>query len=270
MNVYYVNHMNERVDFDSDNVILQYQEFFDHSWDAVVKNNKISGFKRDSATIPMTVAIMADNMETYYNVLEKMYNALEVDVLKGKAGRLFVGNYYLKCFVSGDKKQDAFTGAPMQIKNLTVVTDSPFWKRETTTTFGYGELSGGDFDFFYDFSHDYTSNILGKQLFNPNFVDSNFRMNFYGMVDGPVVTIGGHSYGVNVTLEANEYLTLDSVEKTIVLTHVDGTKENVYNKRVRNPYPFQKIPPGTLNVSANGEFKFDIALLEERSEPKWI
>ena len=33
----------------------------------------------------------------------------------------------MSCYISGDIKTDAFMGVPIQVKNLTVVTDHPFW-----------------------------------------------------------------------------------------------------------------------------------------------
>ena len=34
MDVYYINHLNEKILLDSENVILKYQELFNYSWDA--------------------------------------------------------------------------------------------------------------------------------------------------------------------------------------------------------------------------------------------
>jgi hypothetical protein len=83
------------------------------------------------------------------------------------------------------------------------------------------------------------------------------------------VTIDGHDYRVDASIANNEILTIDSVNKTIVLTHEDGRTENLFNQRYRYSYIFEKIPPGQLNVASNSNFKFEVILLEERSEPKW-
>ena len=105
---------------------------------------------------------------------------------------------------------------------------------------------------------------------NPNFVSSNFKMNKYGAISNPEIIIAGHVYSVNKTVESNQYLTIDSVEKTVTLTDSIGTTENCFNLRNKDSYVFEKIPAGISNVSTNGEFKFDITLLEERGVPKWI
>lgn len=44
MDVYYINHLNEKILLDSENVILKYQELFNYSWDADTDNGKITSF----------------------------------------------------------------------------------------------------------------------------------------------------------------------------------------------------------------------------------
>jgi len=53
------------------------------------------------------------------------------------------------------------------------------------------------------------------------------------------------------------------------LTHSDGSTENCFNLRNRDSYIFEKIPAGVLTIASSANFKFDVVLLEERSEPKW-
>ena len=70
-------------------------------------------------------------------------------------------------------------------------------------------------------------------------------------------------------MEEGEYLTIDSTTKKIFLTKNDGTIINQFNNRNRDSYIFEKIPAGSNVVTWNGDFAFDVILLEERSEPKW-
>lgn len=124
-------------------------------------------------------------------------------------------------------------------------------------------------DFNHDFPFDYASNLLGKSITNTGFVPSNFRITFYGAADSPSVTVRGHPYQVHATLLGNEYIAIDSVSKTILLIHIDGTVENIFNKRNKESYIFEKIPTGVSLVELAGCQKADITLLEERGEPKW-
>lgn len=72
------------------------------------------------------------------------------------------------------------------------------------------------------------------------------------------------------TISAGESLLIDSLTKTITLTKADGTKENWFDKRNRDSYIFQEIPPGQNTVVWNDYFGFDLTIIEKRSEPKWI
>ena len=150
-------------------------------------------------------------------------------------------------------------------------TDLPEWIRETSFAFGYGEAGGAgkSLDFNRDFPSDYASNLMGRSLCNASFMPVNFRMVVYGVAENPALTVGGHLYQVDAVLQGNEFLTVDSVGKTVILTHNDGVTENLFNFRNRSSYIFEKIPPGVSLVSLDGCQKADITLLEERSEPEW-
>lgn len=119
MDIFYENHTGERIDLNSENIILQYQEFFNYSWDAATRNRKIKGFKRDSATLPVTVAVTAETEDEYLQIIEEFYRITEKDILAVAPGKLYINEYYLRCYISGDIKQDAFKGILFQIKNLT-------------------------------------------------------------------------------------------------------------------------------------------------------
>lgn len=267
----YINHMNEVIDFGTGSIFVNENDLHNFSWSVTSKNDRISSFKKGvvSKTIPVVIACNSD--EEGMQIRNKLFEICEKDVLAKKYGRIVIGDYYLKCYVTESKKKKYSASKRTMNVSLKVTTDFPFWIRETTTTFNYGAGSEGtNMDFNRDFPVDYTSNLIGKKLNNTDFVASNFRMVIYGECESPSVTIDGHVYSVDVSIGANEYLTIDSIEKTVVLTHTNGTKENCFNLRNRDSYVFEKIPSGLLNVSNNGDFKFDVILLEERGEPKWI
>ena len=77
-------------------------------------------------------------------------------------------------------------------------------------------------------------------------------------------------YQVDCEVGEGEYLTVDSTTKKIFVTKNDGTIVNCFNSRNKNSYIFEKIPSGNNAVTWSGEYGFDVILMEERSEPKWI
>lgn len=265
----YKNHMNEKIAFGKDGIFANTSDLHDFSWNVKSKNDRISGFKKGIVKKTIPILIVCNNEEEGIRKKNLIFECPEKDVLTEKYGKIIIGDYHLKCFVTASKKSEYLTDKRMLKTSLEITTDLDAWVKETTTTFGYGHgTEGNNLDFNNDFPMDYTSNLNGKTLNNTDFMDTNFRMVIYGACENPEVVINGHSYNVNVTIEANEYLTIDSIEKTIVLTHADGSTENCFNKRNRESYVFEKIPSGVSGVSS-GHFKFDVTLLEERSEPKW-
>lgn len=269
--VKYINHLNEVLEFGTGGLYVNKNELHDFVWSVVSKNDRISGFKKGvvSKTIPFIVACQTE--EEGIRMRNRLFEVCEKDVLAQKHGRFVIGDYYMRCFVIQSKKKSYLDSKQSMTIQAKISTDFPYWVKETITTFGYGKgKQGTNMDYSRDYPSDYTSNLLGQELNNTGFVPVNFRMNIYGPCENPKVTIAGHEYEVFTAFESNEFMTIDSINKTILLTHTDGTKENCFNLRNKGSYIFEKIPVGVNTVAANSDFKFDITLLEERGEPKWI
>lgn len=267
----YINHLGETLEFGKNNLFVNENDLRNFAWEITSKNDRISGFKKGIVSKTIPIVLKCESDEEGVMLKNKLFETFEKDVLAVKHGRIIIGDYYLKCFVTESAKSNYLIHKNYLKISVKITTDFPYWIKETMSTFNYGGLVDGcDLDFNREFPFDYTSNLRGKQLNNEHFVAANFRINIYGICENPSVNIGGHLYEVEASVGNNEYLTIDSVNKTIVLTKIDGTQVNFFNKRNRNSYIFEKMPPGVSNVSANGIFKFDIILLEERGEPKWI
>lgn len=266
----YINHMNESLDFGRDKLFVNENDLRDFAWEVTSKNDRISGFKKGIVEKTIPIILKCNSPEEGLALRNRLFEVFEKDVLAVKHGKIIVGDYYLKCYVTKSQKSDYLINNNYMKITVGISTDYPYWVKETTTTFGMGAGVGGkNNDYNKDYPYDYTSNLLGKALQNTSFVPSNFRIMVFGACENPSVTIGGHEYKVNASVAEKEYLTIDSTNKTIVLTHSDGTQENCFNLRNRESYVFEKMPIGMLNVAANGDFNFDVVLLEERGEPKW-
>lgn len=264
----YINHMNEVIEFGKEGIFVNENDLHSFAWDIISKNDKISSFKKGITKKTLPVVIKNAEGSAFRN---RLFEVCEKDVIALKHGRLVIGDYYLKCYITGNKPSDYSTTKEYMKDSLTVQTDFPQWVKETTTSFNGSETTvGKNLDYNNDFAYDYASNMLNKKLNNGDFVPSNFRIRVFGVANSPEINIGGHSYSVNVDIAKNEYLTIDSVDKTIILTKMDGRTVNCFNLRDKESYIFEKIPSGTSEVSTSGSFVFDITLLEERGIPKWI
>ena len=267
----YKNHMNEVLEFGTKDLFVNENDLRDFAWELTSKNNRISGFKRVIVSKKLPVLIKAKTEAEGYRLRDRLFEVFEKDVLAEKHGEIIIGDYHMKCFVTASGKSEYLKAKSYMKNNLTVKTDMPYWVKETTTRFNYNasQATGTNMDYNRDFPSDYASNLINASLINSNFVSSNFKMMIYGACSNPVVTIAGHNYAVNVSVAENEYLTINSIDQTIILTHSDGSTENCFNLRNRDSYIFEKIPAGVLTIASSANFKFDVVLLEERSEPKW-
>lgn len=96
-----------------------------------------------------------------------------------------------------------------------------------------------------------------------------FLMTIFGPAVDPRVVINGHPYQVYTTLDANEYLQIDSRANTVVKYLANGIQQDIYDYRAKQESVFDPITPGNISVVWSGEFGFDITLYCERSEPRW-
>ena len=125
-------------------------------------------------------------------------------------------------------------------------------------------------DYPHGYAHDYANGAQNTILLNEGLVDADFEITIYGACANPMIVIGGHSYSVNTELLTGEYLKINSKEKKIYKVKTNGEVVNQFDFRNRDHYIFKKIGAGANNVAWSGIFGFDVTLLEERSEPKWI
>lgn len=272
-NVMYINHLGETIWLDGrEGIFCNRNNLRDFSYSVTTKNGRISSFNKGVVKKSLPVLVVCSNEMEGINAKNRLFEVMEKDVLASQHGKFVINEYYLRCFVTGSAKSEYYHEKRYMKTTLTIQTDLPEWIRETVNAFGYMGKGpqGKNMDFNSNLPLDYTSNLVGKAVVNQGFVASNFRIVIYGAADMPSVKVGSHLYQVNAILQSNEYLTIDSVNKTIILTHVDGVQENVFSKRNRDSYIFEKIPPGIRQVEMDGCKKADITILEERSEPRWI
>ena len=270
----YKNHYNEVFEFGKDGIYVKKSDLHDYEWTVTSKGNRIANLSRKVSKRILPVYILCDTAEQGTAARNRMLEVFEKDVLAMQHGQIIIGDYYFKCFVTKSVKSDYQTDKRYMAVKLTLTTDFPYWVKEKMQTFGVtaseSDGEGEDLDYPYDYAFDYLSNIANTELNNTDFVPSNFKMLIYGVCVDPAITIGGHTYQVNCTVGEGEYLTIDSTTKKVYLTANDGTIINQFNNRNKSSYIFEKIPVGTSVVTWVGDFGFDIVLMEERSEPKWI
>lgn len=265
--------MNEVFAFGKDGIFVNTNDLHDYEWKVTKKGNRISALTRQVSTRKLPIIVLCETEEQGIKARNKLLEVVEKDVMAMQHGQIIIGDYYFKCFVTKSAKKDYLTTKRYITIDLTLTSDYPYWVKESLVPFGLASGGGGDslgLDYPHDYPFDYFVSISNTTLFNSGFVGTNFKLIIYGACSNPSVSINDHVYQVDCEVGTSEYLTIDSTQKKIFLTKNDGTIVNMFNNRNKTSYIFEKIAPGTSAVSWSGDFVFDVILMEERSEPKWI
>lgn len=274
--VEYRNHLGESFKFGENGAYINGNDLHDYAWNATKKGSRISSLDRVVSTRKLPVIILCTSESDGIEKRNKLFETVEKDALATEHGKLIVGDYYMRCFVTKSAKSSYSKTDKKMIAALTVTTDFPYWVKETTFSFTRsGGVSPVDtetvtyLDYPYDFPADYAQSGDSGDVTNSGFAGSNFKLIIYGECDNPAIYIGGQKYQVNCKVEDGEYLTIDSISKKIYLTQYDGTTVNKFSNRDKGSYIFEKIPAGSSHVLWDGTFGFDLTIIDERSEPKW-
>jgi hypothetical protein len=232
---------------------------------------RIKRFTKSVLTLAIRLKFRGSLREINDN-LNDFFIACEEDIKSMKEGRLYVNDEYVTGFFVSRTTTPAtvFYGYENQANFL---APYPFWIKEESKTFMPQDgtsVSGDYLDYPYDYAYDYTGEVKGsaKWLID-HFGSSQFNIKIFGYVNTPKITINGHLYQVNVTINDGDYLEIDSRDNSIILHRDGGIKENMYYMRYLPSNVFEPIPSGLLEIETSGTFLYNITLFLERSEPRW-
>ena len=267
----YMNHLNEVIDFGKDGIFVNTNDLHDYTWNVTKKNNRISSLDRTVENRKLPVIICCDSDEEGIAARNRLMEVAERDVMAMKHGKIIIGDYYFRCFVTKSAKTKYLNSRRTIEVTLTLTTDFPYWVKESM--FAFRKLADGaesaQLDYSLDYPFDFTNTTGVRDMTNTALTGTEFKMIIYGPCSSPAVYVGAHEYKVSCDVGENEYLLIDSIAKTVTLVKNDGTTENKFRYRGTDHYIFERIPTGKTTVSWEGDYGIDITLLEERSEPKW-
>ena len=122
-----------------------------------------------------------------------------------------------------------------------------------------------------EFPYDYMCINSGQQtITNAGTRGADYRLIIFGAISNPYVIIDNIIIGVNASIAEDEYLVIDSHDKTVIKYGNSGEQTNLFNARYKEQSIFGRIGPGVHDVIWPGTFGFNLIVYEERSEPLWI
>lgn len=273
----YINSIGEEFVFNVDNNRINKSDVRDYEWNYIEQYEKIKLFTKDLSTRTIPVFFFNRSQYMYHNELyykaEDLYEIIDRDVRTLKQGKLYVGDYFVNCYVVGSSKAEYDNGVIIS-ENLIILSDWN-WRKDITRLFGGSSAfqpTSQERDFPYDYRWDYVLGASQQRFVTDAIAPFDFKIAFQGPVENPTLVVQNQIYRVYTTVEEGEYLTVDSVEKTIIKTKQNGDTVNEFNYRDRENYIFEKMPVrngSSLVIWQEGKLVTVTAYLE-RSEPKWI
>ena len=273
MIIRYVNSEGAEVILNKEPYKVLMSDLTDYDSVEVERNGKIACFTKEITERDLNIDIISNSKEATQELCNKLNEVFEKDIYNDVAGKIYINDYYMRCFIKSCKKSKRGNGV-IRSYEYTLITDYPFWIKETTYQYfpeppeavKYTELEEGIM--FPEFPFDFCTETGEEVLINPSFNDSNFIMTIYGFAENPQLNIAGHPYKVEATINEGEQLVINSLTHTVQKIGRLGEITNLYNARGKIYSVFKKIPPGTNTLQWSGGFGIDIILFDERSEPK--
>lgn len=262
----YTNHYGEILLFGENGLFINESDLHDYEWEYDVVNKKVVNFNNSIRKPKIEVFATGENRNEIAN---RLFEVINKDVLENEPGYITIGDYYLEgYFVS--KENAKYSSGKIIKMTLTFVATNRWMKKTKYEYMPEESITEGDLDYPHDYPHDYKMHRSTRPLINDGYMPCDFEIVFYGPQETPTIIINGHVYQVYTTLQANEYLVVNSLDKKIYKVLNDGTRENVFNRRNKDSYIFEKIAVGKTTVIRDTDARLDITLIEQRSEPKWI
>ena len=110
----YTNSVNETLEFGKGCLFVNKNDLRDFAWKITSKNDRISGFKKGIVKKTVPVILKCSSESEGIELRNKMFEVFEKDVLANKHGKIQIGDYYLRCFITGSKN---YSGKSLGIRD---------------------------------------------------------------------------------------------------------------------------------------------------------
>lgn len=249
------------------------------------RGSRVAGFNKAVASEALTVHVLGKTLRERNEAIDNFNNIIEVDIYDGVAGKIWFNDWYTYGYITSAKNSSWQYGLAVAKKEIDFVREEETWFHEILKT-SYSDIEeeteyeAGIKDYElnvdteligYDYSYDYGIDRQSMtNIVNPNPLGCNWVISISGPVINPYVRIGDTVVNVNVEVPDGAFLVVDSSAKTIMLTLADGTEINAFGARNPDYYIFALIDSGVNPITWDGSFSWQLQMIEERSEPRWL
>lgn len=238
------------------------------------RGGAVEAFYRDKRTLTFKVLCYGDTKEQTAELLNHFANVIEYDVRVNEAGRLWLGEQYLKCYFVAGQVTKSSNNRCICVKDFTILPTAAFWCTERTTSFTIGsgmQSSAGIKKYNNRYPYKYGAGYAAQTLYNDSESwETPAVITFYGPATNPSIRIAGNIYAFTAVIATNERVIIDQQAKRLYKVSATGVVTNMYPYRDKEHDIFKLIPAGSVDVVYSGDFGFDITLIHQRSEPYWM
>lgn len=273
MEVKYISSNKKEYDLISDKVMVTSGNFHSYSWEPQKTEKKygdrVYDFTKESKTYKMTITVRG-TLEQRKILIDEMRDSFERDIFGKTPGTFVYGEWKIKAYLISSDTQVSDVLNCWTAMEVEIYCPYPFWIRtEEKHFFAHDADIQTDLEYPYDYPHDYYVSLTSDNITNESPEECDLKIVIFGRVINPLINIGDQTYEIETEVEDEEYLTINTETKKILLTKKDGSTENCFYARVPRVNFFRGLPTGKHLISWSGEFGFDITILHKRSEPRW-
>ena len=288
--VVYENNRGNRITLTELPYAINIEPLLDYSWAYATRDrrrgSRVAGFNKPVATKDLTLFVIADTVEKRDEAIDALNNVIEVDIYDGKAGKIYFNDWFTYGYIVSSANTKWQYDVGIIKKDVSFVREEETWYHIISRS-SYSEIEDDQAEFEtgikdyelnedtnlvgYDYAYDYGKDLISEtEIINPNPLGCNFIINISGPVTNPYIRIGSTVINVNIEVTDGSYLVVDSTEKTINLYRADGVIINAFGARNPDYYIFQLIESGDNAIVWAGGYRWELQMIEERSEPRWL
>lgn len=293
----YINGRGETIVFGEAGIYVNENDLRNWEWEYNTSYGRIRGLRRKRNERTLPVRIWAESEASGVAIKNRLHDVTEVDVVAGEPGRLYVGDWYIPCYVVKSEKTDYLLSKRMLSVTLTLAVDSGSWYSSKVANFGdqssasletatvgkaivgYAKVGSDGVltasarsvpagAYPYDYPMGYSFAAHADHLVNDCAAPCAWKITIHGPAANPAITIGDVVHRLNYSIPEGAYVVIDSLERTILM-YAGNTLINLFRYRDKVDNIFAAVPPGTHYTTWNGDYSFSVELHKERSEPKW-